>query len=229
MKKGFISTLALSLILLSSLPSYAGDDDKLSKQIKKIEKEFKEGNFSNVETYGNIITLCNATPKSGVEFDSWAVKHANDENLDLSSMRIQVKECDKITKKGYRELEDLYKTAYASGEKVSALLLARLIPYVSPDKVELLQVAAAWSEEGADLLGKLMLDNELDFSSPQRKFWINVSNMSIFYPEEYTQADNQLLSLVDGVDMSAIEGLIAQWQDATVEERENIVNLLKEL
>lgn len=230
MKKDFIFTLAASLMLLSSSPSYANDEEgKLSKQITKIEIEFQKDNYSSVEIYGNIITLCNATPKSGLEFDSWIIKHANDENLDLSSMRTQVKECDKIAKRGYRELESLYKTAYASGEEVAALLLARLIPYASHDKIELLHAAAVWSEESVDLLGKLMLDNELDFSSSQRRFWLTISNMNIFYPEEYTQADNELLSLVDGVNMPIIEKLIFQWQDAAVEERHNIINVLKKL
>lgn len=230
MKKNIIFTMATSMLLMNATPSYAANDElKLSKQIKKIEKKFNKGDFSNIETYGNIITLCNATPKSGAEFDSWKIIHIDDEALNNKSMKKQVKQCDKIRKKGYRDLEHLYKLAQDSGEKVASLLLARLIPYPSSDKVELLLSAASWSQEGVDLLGKLMLDNELDFPPVHRKFWLRVSNMSAFYPDEYTQADNQLLSLVDGVDMLAIEELITQWQDATVDERNNIINVLKEI
>jgi len=230
MNRNIILMLATSTLLLGASPLYAQEREvKFSKQIKNIEAEFQKGQFTNVETYGNIITLCNATPKSGLEFDSWKVIHVDDEALDIKSMEQQVKQCDKIKKKGYRDLENLYKLAQNSGEKVAPLLLARLIPYSSSDKVELLLSAASWSQESVDLLGKVMLDNELDSPPAHRKFWLSVSNMSEFYPDKYLRADNQLLSLIEGVDMLTIEELINQWQDATVDERHSIINVLKEL
>lgn len=230
MKQSIFFTIATSILLVNASPSNATTDElSLSKQIKKIEKEFNKGNYSNIELYGNIITRCNATPKSGTEFDSWKVKHVSDEALDIREMKKQVKQCDKIKKKGYRDLESLYKLALESGEKVASLLLARLIPYSSSDKVELLLSAAPWSQEGVDLLGKIMLDNELDSPSVYRKFWLSVSNMEVFYPDEYLQADNQLLSQIEGADMLMIEKLISQWQDAPVDKRRSIINELNEL
>jgi hypothetical protein len=202
--------------------------DSLSSKVKQFEKEFKQDNYVNLAEFHNIITLCNAIPDSK-SFNDWLNKHSNDEDLNIEHMQHQVKECKNISKKGYRQLEKLYRKSLMFNNKESKFILASLIPFTSDEKISLLSDSASWSLDSINMLAMISLREKDTLSNIKRLFWLSISEISSFYPAEYEVAVSELNSLIDSSTLIAINDLIVNWNDASEDMKNDIISNLEEI
>lgn len=226
MKKIFILVLSY-ILLITAFNSYAEQNImSLDSKIKQFKKEFKKDNYANLGEFHNIITLCNAVP-SRKDFDDWLTKHSNDEDLNIEHMQQQVKECKNISKKGYRELEKLYRKALMFNNKESKFILASLIPFTSDEKISLLSDSANWSLDSINMLARISLTDKGALSNFKRFFWLSISEANSFYPEEYELAMNELNSHIDSSTLLTINDLIVNWHDASEDMKKDIINQIE--
>ena len=226
MKKLFILILSCTLLISTFNANSAQKEKNLDSKIKQFEKEFKKDNYENLAEFHNIITLCNAIPSKN-NFDEWLKKHSNDENLNIEYMQQQVEDCKNISKKGYRQLEKLYRKSLMFNNKESKVILASLIPFTSNEKISLLSDSANWNLESIEMLAFISLTDKDELSNVKRFFWLSISEASSFYPEKYELAMDELHSLIDSPTLLAVNDLIVNWNGASEDMKKNIINNLE--
>ena len=230
MKKYIITIISAALLSMNVVEAKdINSENQLSISIEQYENEFEQKNFTHIEQYSGIIAFCNSIPRQGEEFNLWLSVHIADEGLNIKHMDQQVKECSNVSKKSYNELENLYRKALAHGEKTAPLVLGKLFPFVSPEKVALLRESSYWSEEAVDLIAEIVLNNDVEMSSIEQYFWLNVSNSKMFYPEEYNVSILELHPVIDGSVLIQIDTLVAEWSTASSNKKSSILLTLQSL
>jgi len=223
MKKLFTLILSYILLITAFNSNAFQNENSLDSKIKQFEKEFKKDNYENLAEFHNIITLCNAIPSKN-NFDEWLEKHSNDENLNIEYMKQQVEDCKHISKKGYRQLEKLYRKSLMFNNKESKFILASIIPFTSDEKISLLSDSANWSLDSVNMLAFISLTDKEQLSNVKRFFWLSISEASSFYPEKYELAINELHSIIDSSTLLTINDLIVNWHDASEDTKKNIIS-----
>jgi hypothetical protein len=201
----------------------------LDVKTKQYESEFLINQFDNLSEYHNIVTLCNAMPSNDSEFDYWLSKHSNDEGLDIEYMVLQVEQCNNVSRKNYQQLEKLYRKAIDYGDKKAKLTLAKLIPFVSPEKIQLLSESSSLSIESVDMLAEIALKGGDYIPAYERFFWLTISNSSTLYPQKHALVMNELYSEVDNYKLKTLNDLIANWDNASDQSKERIIKELKKI
>ncbi len=157
----------------------------LTEKMNDISEEFAVGNYKQILIYGEIITLCNSVPRSDYEMGEWIQKHASQPSLDIKMMERNSKSCEHVERIDLGSLEVIYRTALNLGEKRAGLALARLIPYESQEKVNLLISAASWADEAVHLLAEQALVKSEFLSTKERLYWLSISGIDTIYGEQF--------------------------------------------
>ena len=188
-----------ALVCFTILTSTSGlASENYESQLVNYNREFKNDNFTHVKEYVDIISLCNGIPENEQSLQDWYIHHNNDD-YDNSVIEKHFTDCKGVKRKNYFELSKFLRVALDKGSVDAALVLATQMPFVSQEKVKLLEVSARNGDqvEAVNMLGIIMLDNELNFNPQKRYLWLKLSNVSHFYPEKYESEISKLFSQID--------------------------------
>jgi hypothetical protein len=104
-----------------------------------------------------------------------------------------------------------------------------LIPFVSPEKIQLLSESSSLSIESVDMLAEIALKGGDYIPAYERFFWLTISNSSTLYPQKHALVMNELYSEVDNYKLKTLNDLIANWDNASDQSKERIIKELKSI
>ena len=206
------------------------ENEKLLDIMVQYIAEFGNKSYSNILNYHNVITLCNGIPNSGVEFSDWLVKHGNDEDLDVNHMHELIRECEGIESVSYSEQESLYRQAIDSGEEKAQLALAKLMPFHSEEKVDLLMNTIFYSDDSVELLAEIALQRDEKFMNDfHRYFWLSISDFGTISSDEFENLSNDFFSRNSMENMDKVKKIVNQWEKGNTSEKKRLLLELSEI
>ncbi|MDO6842071.1 hypothetical protein Q4602_21550 [Paraglaciecola chathamensis] len=227
--KKLLKALTFSALTILTSQQLHANELNWEKQTKKFLKEFNKGDYSNISLFHGIVMICESLPESSAELELWIMDNFPVNSEEAEVFEDNIRSCDKLEKKGYKNLNEIYEKAAKNGSVETILILASNIPYNSKEKLKLLSSIASQSIEATNLIGFAALDGESWLSNIEQFFWLSVSD----FKTDLNDQPEPKLSFLEGEitadNLSLLYDLIELWNDGLPEEKSQVLTDLHSL
>lgn len=199
------------------------------KLYESIQDEIDSGVFTHIVEFHSILSYCDGVPRSLEDRQNWISKNASSSESDINVLDGDIESCQHIPVLSFNQKEQLYRIAADLGVEQAKLALAKLIPYDSKEKVELLSRSAVWSEDAAMMIAELAIKNNIYMTSQEKVFWMVVSDIKSTYADIYEHNMSEQLLSLDENEKLQTEKIINLWRSGNVEQMTTAINLLRQI
>lgn len=223
------STTTVDLVSEKYEPEMKDKDENYYQIHNEIVSEVNSGVFTHIVEFHSILSYCDGIPRNVDERQAWIDDNAVSSESDINVLDNEMEYCDGIPFLSFNEKEQLYRVASDMGVEQAELALAKLIPYDSKEKIDLLSRSAVWSEDASMMIAEIAIKNSGDMTSQERVFWMSVSDIKSTYADIYERnMSEQLLSLDDN-DKLQTEKIINLWRSGNTEQMKKAIELLRQI
>lgn len=224
-----VSVANVDLVSEQYKPEIKAEEPIYDQLHSEIVSEINAGVFTHIVEFHSILSYCDGVPRSSNDRKTWIDNNADSSESDINVLDKEMEHCRDVPTLSFNEKEQLYRTALDMGVEQAKLALAKLIPYDSKEKIELLSRSAVWSEEAAMIIAELAIKNNVYMTSQERVFWMVVSDIKSTYADIYEQTISEQMLSLDENEKLQTEKIISLWRSRNAEQMTTAINLLRQI
>lgn len=191
--------------------------------------EMESADYSNISKFHDLVVYCNSLPKDAIELVEWENKHADQDDVNIEIIRDEVYSCTGIKKYNYSELQSIYFKAQENGSSEALFALAKLTPYESPEKIDLLGRSAALFHDAHTMLVTRAIDGSEFLTMEERYFWMKTYSEKEQFDQEFDTLVSNIEMHLSNHNLELVQKMISEWKNGSLSEKVDVVLNLKEI